>query len=263
MEYTISNNVEVVPDGSAGPHNALKPGWNLADWSLWAGHFQNGDDLEALASSSFGSSDWLWDGADTALFSKQTRMLLAIALKVPDVVQLAGRNFQAVVCTKYQGQLLLHTAHNFSLARCQSSIYNSVDDELFLVNVKKADSFEYDFSLQIFENVCILFNNHAHVGWMLQQASSYLISGAGPHQSRYATSASKKSALRRYLGYFNEEAANRMEEEDPAIKEELMAFLAELDQKHDPQFASISEGIANLLDGYFGIEPVRPTEPVA
>ncbi|MBO2008105.1 hypothetical protein [Hymenobacter negativus] len=195
---------------------------------------------------------------DTLLFDQDTCLLHSVALRLPDSVQLVNHHFHAADYLIDRGTLQLNSeAKFFRVETCSTSAYHIDDDTLFLMATGNANTFRYDFALTVFDDFSILFRKQRYAGWMLQQASSHLVSEGSSRQRRYGTSASKQTALRRYLGYFNEETAGRMEEEDPAIKEELTAFLAELDLKHDPQLSGISEGIANLLHVYFGIEAVR------
>lgn len=251
MLYYLTTDTLVEPLLSKGYASGQVPYWHLADRCIWIGDFRDVDELESLAVSSRGSWSWLGDAVDTILFAKETCLLHSVALSLPDSVHLVSRHFYTADYLADKGSLLLSSeTKNFRIDSCNTSAYSLEDDMLFLIASDSVDTFAYDFALTIFADFSILFYKRRYVGWMLQQASCYLISDAGPHQSYYETSTSKKSALHRYFGYFNEEVANRMEEEDPVVKKELMVFLAELDQKHDPQFASIREGIANLLDGY-------------
>jgi hypothetical protein len=234
----------------------FEPYWSLAGREIWA-HFPVGEqEYEAFFATAYGSWPFLWSGEDTVLFSKESRLLYNVSLKLPDTVQVVNRDFCTSNCVQGSGQLLLPQGIKFSLDRVGAAAYNQQTDIYFFYLVAaegEQQDFSYDCSLEVFPDLFILFHQQHYVGWKLQQASTHLTSSEHKPLALPLTTPSLRAYLADYFTFFTDSMAEQMEDRDERVRLQLLAFQAEVARQQDARFQPISEGLLNLLDVYYGI----------
>lgn len=147
--------------------------WFLSSQILWIGESNNYYELEKTFSLCVGSIPWLWSEIDTILFYKDNLEFKEAVLKIQYPIRVKNVNFNKDNFIRINGEILKTNSNNFNCDLSGSTNYYSTDDILisFGSDMNKNENIT---CIYLYQDFCFLLQENKLVGWLLDNASTYL-----------------------------------------------------------------------------------------
>ena len=222
----------------------------LLPGKLFIGEPANAGALEELVLGSVGSIDFYRMGnQDTVLFSQQDYDLKAAMLEFGDP-QLGSVSF---LCHpgKAIEELKFVAKENLAMQWSEEAIYDSEKDILHGTTIQlAADGYADSQQVRLGKDFFILLcqGSSEVLGWILQNASSYIGSQLGMESNTERESKKLIPLLTRYLELIEPKVLASMEEEDPQTRDWLISLQKALMMDNSGGAGEIQKEVNHLLD---------------
>ena len=245
------------------PTNLL-PGparWQLQSLYLVVAAQRSMAEYERHIGATIGSSEWLWDTADTLRFDKATRELQSLRLRVPELnITPPGTAERWLSISPQNGRLRLEAGENFALEPATIRWLDPAGAALVCGDERIEQADATSLRLRVAPDVDLLFVNNTLCGWLLAQPARYLVE-SWEEPAPATPSAELNQALYRYYTLVSETSFEQMDDGDPDILAALIDLHTRLGaQPATPQRDVLRTSIAAVVDTFYDQTLDDPSE---